>query len=760
METYKALQEKAKRLEALIKLSRDMRDKETRIPVTFNDFLYLTAQNPRSVLRDIFQLFYDMVKYYIPDGEDEYNVTKDSVGFVAYDCSGLFQADCDEPFFADRLFANRFMNLVNGFRKGIQNNRIYLFEGPPGSGKSTFLNNLLNKLERYTNLPEGYMYNTFWRLDAEKLGGFSHLERTINIIGESTDNETYLKQLSELPKPLRWVDVSCPNQDHPILQIPKAYRKNLLDELIPDEKFKERLFHDKTYEWVLKDTSCGICNSIYTSLMDQIGNPLEVFNMLYARKSNYTRQFGEGISIFNPGDPTHSKPITNQTLQDLINRLLKNDSVRFIYSYLANTNNGVFALMDIKENNIERLMGLHGIISDGVHKVELIEERIKSLFIGLVNPEDKKHYEDVKSFRDRIITVNIPYVLDYNTEVAIYKEKFGREIADRFLPRVLNNFAKIIISTRMDKDSQAIKKWIADTTKYSKYVDKDLLLLKMSIYTGKIPDWLKEEDIRHFDKPTRKAILDDSEKEGKTGYSGRQSLSIFNAFLSKNSDKSKLITMEMVRSFFETNSDILDIAISKEFMDSLLDWYNYNVLQEVKEAIYYYNKNQITRDIKNYLFAINFDLDETVRSEYTGDNIEITEEYFKNFEALFLGTTSTLKERQAFRRDIQSEYITKTLAQEINLKGKEIEQTELFETLLHKYTRNLKENALAPYHDNENFRRAVMEYNLVEFNKYDRRLKRDINRLITNLETMFEYTGEGAKQVSLYVLDNALAKKY
>ena len=40
-------------------------------------------------------------------------------------------------FFANRLFGNRLMNLVEGFKKGIQNNHIYLFEGP-WEGKSTF----------------------------------------------------------------------------------------------------------------------------------------------------------------------------------------------------------------------------------------------------------------------------------------------------------------------------------------------------------------------------------------------------------------------------------------------------------------------------------------------------------------------------------------------------------------------------------------------------------------------------------------------
>lgn len=78
--------------------------------------------------------------------------------------------------------------------------------------------------------------------------------------------------------------------------------------------------------------------------------------------------------------------------------------------------------------DIKRLFQLHGILSDGIHKVGLVEEKIKSIFLDLVNPEDKIHFEDVKSLQDRIIYLRIPYVLDYSTEIQIYKRKFGEQI--------------------------------------------------------------------------------------------------------------------------------------------------------------------------------------------------------------------------------------------------------------------------------------------------------------------------------------------
>lgn len=747
-----ALIEQGKRLEAILNLTQGLREKERRIPIPYNDFLFLISQQPELVFRNIFQLFHDMLHHYVPGGEDDYPVTDDSIGFVKYDTWDLFVKGVDQPFFTDRLFANRLMNLAKDFRRGIQNNHIYLFEGPPGSGKSTFLNNLLLKLEEYTKLSEGTMYKVFWKLDLTKIKSA--------ILELENDEFQNVQHREDLITGRQQVMFSCPNNDHPILMLPRELRKQFLEELIPDTEFQKKLFNDKEYEWVLKDTPCTICSSIYNQLLDEVEDPAEVFDMIYVRRVEFNRQFGKGISVWNPGDEGTRKTMVNDSLENYLNNLFKSDEIRFIHSDLAYTNNGVYALMDIKDHNTKRLLNLHGVISDGVHKVEHVEEKISTLFMGLLNPEDKKHFADIRSFQDRIITVNIPYVLDYDIESKIYLNKFGENIKKLFLPRVLENFSKIIVSSRMNGGIEIFENWLKNIEHYKKYIDEKLLMLRMELYRGVVPNWLKEEDIKGFKKHIRKEVLKQSENDGKSGISGRQSLSIFNNFISRFRDSSNLITMTNVAEYFNNLPDKLRVHIPNGFADAIFRLYEINILEEVKEAIFYYNDTQIKKDICNYLYAINFDAGETVKCSYTGEDIDIDEDWFKGIEQYLMNKDLSDVQRQNERTKIQKEYVTKTLAQEIRLKNKKITQTQQYKNLFGKYSESLKKFSLDPFMGNTNFVRALHEYGTEKFKSYDTRLKKDIDFMLGNMVKKFRYTKQGAMIVVLHVVDNNLPERY
>ena len=751
-----------------IQRTKAMVDQQT--PIPFGEFLQLTRQRPNVILRNVFQLFHDMMKAYIGAGEDEYPDDPETINYVNYDCTELFVEGSDHPFFADRLFANRLIKQVAGMRQGTQQNKIYIFDGPHGCGKSTFLNNLLRKFEEYANTEQGCRYEIVWRLNASELGHPSVSPNdTLNMLERlyKLQDETHQDQYERLKKRVlsqsndKYLEITCPSHDNPLLIIPKAQRRAFLDDLFENDAFKYSLFTEKEYEWIFRDVPCTICSSLYEALLNRLQDPLKVFEMVWARHYSVARRLGAGISVFNPGDrPSKQIVLTNDMLQRRINRLFgDSNQVQYLFSRYAKTNNGVYALMDIKSHNIERLIELHNIISEGVHKVQDIEENVNSLFIALMNPEDKRNIQNIQSFSDRIDYINISYVLDLNTEVEIYRDIFGRHIDDAFLPRVLHNFARVIISSRLSLRSEALLEWIGDSDKYNRYCDKNLQLLKMEIYTGYIPNWLSEEDRKKLTAKRRRRIIAESENEGKHGISGRDSIKIFGEFYNAYSKAEGMIDMSMLCKYFKSKKD-LRASIPDGFLDSLLHMYDYSVLQEVKEALYYYNEEQIAREIKNYMFAVNFEIGNTETCPYTRDRIELTEEYLNGFEIRILGAVAEPAKRHEFRKASQKEYATRTLPQEIMGAGKAITETTLFSELRERYIYNIKEKVLDPFLDNENFRRAVKDFDEEGFKTYDRRIRDDVSFLINNLIEKFRYTPQGAKAVCIYVIDNDLARKF
>jgi len=568
---------------------------EKKPTLSFAEFLEEVVEHPEWVLRNIYQLYSDMFRTYVKEEKDEYPDDPESINYLNYDSHQLFVENSDRPFFADRLFANRLVRHVDSLSVGAQQNKIYIFEGPHGSGKSTFLNNLLRKFEEYSATAEGMRYETVWRLRQDHLAGGVHSLNTLTdrlawyLESEGKDDlaEEMRFACKRDPNLGSYFEVPCPSHDNPILHIPKNSRRQFFDDLLVNEEFKWKLFTEKPYEWVFKNSPCTICMSIYQSLMRKHNDPKVVLEMVYARPYSINRRIGEGISVYNPGD----KPLRNAVLQnEIIQKCLDthfgdSNRVNYIYSAYAKTNDGIYALMDIKSHNTDRLMELHNIISDGVHKVEDTEEYVSSLLLALMNPEDKKLIEDLQAFSDRIQYINIPYILDLKTEVEIYRNTFGKHIDESFLPRVLHNFARVIIATRLHTQSEAMPGWIGEPEKYDLYCDLNLQLLKMEIYTGHIPKWLTEEDFKKLTAKKRQQIIAESEKDGWKGLSGRDSLKMFNEFFSNYSSEDKLIDMSMLVKFFKKYCKQDRNILPEGFLTSLLKMYNYFCNEILKISI-------------------------------------------------------------------------------------------------------------------------------------------------------------------------------
>ena len=255
------INEKSPAEEAVELLNGAIGEYERLKPISFNSFLQLVENRPADMLRNVFQVFHDMMQSHVTVSEGSILDDDDALSLVDYDCSKLFEDDSENPYFADNLFANRLMKHMESLRHGTQQNRIYIFHGPHGCGKSTFLNNLLKKFESYANTEKGMRYEVVWRLDIEQLGGHGRaetataIERLVELIEKSPDraNKTNEELTAQCVGPgfnASTIEIPCMSHDNPILIIPKSHRRRVLDKLIKNDEFKWRLFTEKQYDWV------------------------------------------------------------------------------------------------------------------------------------------------------------------------------------------------------------------------------------------------------------------------------------------------------------------------------------------------------------------------------------------------------------------------------------------------------------------------------------------------------------------------------
>jgi predicted Ser/Thr protein kinase len=737
-------------------IDRRLKKNEEGSIIPFNEFLTRTRENPLLYLRNVFQLFSSMIYHYI-DIEDEYKDDPENINYKTISCERLLVENTDTPFFADLPLANRLLRLADSFREGTQQNKIYVFIGPPGSGKSTFLNNLLRRFEEFTHTHEGINYEILWRLDNAKISTAS----SDPVVKEALQDYYHANG----PLNSDTLEVPCPSHDHPILIIPKEYRSEILDKLIKDNT-RLKIFHKKEYEWLFTNNACTICTSLYEALLEKLNSPADVFDLVYAKRYSYNRRLGYGISVFNTADKEPEQfAFTNEELQKhLSSRFRDSNLIHYVFSRYARTNNGLFAIMDVKGENEKRFLNLHGIISEGVHKIDDVEENVDSLFIAVMNPEDKQKIASPDSFKDRIIEINVNYILNYSEEIKIYYHSFGTQINKHFLPGVIENFAKIIISSRLNIDSPAIREWIDGPHRYDEYCDENFLLLKLIIYSNKIPDWLTDEDRKKFNRSVRRKIINESDREGKSGFSGRESIYIFNEFY--NSIPKKVnelangevmqITMEDIRSFFKKHEQYKE-RIPKGFIDSIIRLYNYNIMQEVKESLFHQNEERISKDIQNYLFASNYDLGEKLLCPYTKETVEVSEQYFTSIEQYLLPHNAGSRAKKKFREEAAAKFgVNLQQMQE----DSDISKTEIYTELYDTYINNLREHIFQPFLQYTAFESAIKEYGTPKFEVYDNRTKEEVSFLIKNLVDNFKYSKEGAKHVCLYIIRNKIAENY
>ena len=746
-------------------LSDKVEDKSTPLVPFFDFFSNLESFD---FLRSPFQLFRGLIRDYLGEGVDEYP-GEESIGYKKYNTEKLFEQG-SKKFFASRLLTNILVELSERMVRGKQQNKIYVFIGPPGSGKSTNMDALLESFERFVN--ENQLYEIVWKLDTKELG--VKKEETCD---DCKDNKTFRLEDN--------VFVPCLNHCNPAFLIPREVRREFLDEVLPNTEFKHNLFTKEEYQWVFDKKMCPVCQKIFRAVGRKLFEEKKqkydlnkILDMLFVRQYRFDRRLSQGISVFGSGDePNKKKIVDDEEIQKGLSVIFKGDRIEYIAHPLCETNSGVLGLMDIKSYNIERFIELHNVVSEDKVKARRYEQGVFTLFLAVMNPEDKENIKDIESFLDRIVYVWIPYITDVRTEMKVYKDIFGKDVAAMFLPEIAENFTRVILASRLNGYYGALEAWLGEKRLKQYYerhlCDRDGLTLLMDISDGEIPKWLFEDDVKKFRARIRRWILEEVKTSAQEGISGRDSIEYFGKFLTwfkekmkseskEKEEKIRLINMDDLISFLDKLLKEIDPdndLIPKDFLGDILDCYNERVVEQIKISLYRYNEELVQEYLLNYLFALSLDEGTTEVCPYTDTDEEITasKDFFKNIEDYLLAGEGELK-RTKQREKWQEEHVRDMAV--IQKDVKKILKTKLYKTLLKKYNKALKRDILEPLKSNENFGRAIKDFGTERFEIHDKKIKDDVKHMLKQLQKEFVHTEEGAQQVAEYAIDCGLIADY
>ena len=67
--------------------------------LSFPDFLQQVIEHPNRIIRNVYQIYSDLIDSLVDDGIDEYDNDPESIRFLKYDCTRLFVEGSDRAFF-------------------------------------------------------------------------------------------------------------------------------------------------------------------------------------------------------------------------------------------------------------------------------------------------------------------------------------------------------------------------------------------------------------------------------------------------------------------------------------------------------------------------------------------------------------------------------------------------------------------------------------------------------------------------------------
>ena len=394
--------------------------------LSFDHFLDIVKENPRSLMRNSAEYLRDCFLYF-----GESNSQEDPHSKVSSRRFKLFDMGTEKgvPIIGcERVQEDIFRVLQAFVRQGVANKVIFL-HGPNGSAKSSTVEAISHGMQKYSEVEEGAVYRFNWIFPVEKgatpravsgeSGPIGFAARYDD--GRGKDESYALLEDSQISSKLL-----SEFKENPLYLIPMPFREKILREFLGAKEGKKPEDVELPPHILLPGLSKKN-QLIFENLLAAYDGEIDkVYRHIQVERFFYSRQYRIGISTVEP-----QMSMDAQEKQLTIDRNIANlpavlHNIRFTEAIgeIVEANRGILEFSDLLKRPVEAFKYLLTTVERATLGLPSATQNLDVVFFATANEKHLDAFKtlpDFSSFRGRFELVTVPYLLKISEETQIYR---------------------------------------------------------------------------------------------------------------------------------------------------------------------------------------------------------------------------------------------------------------------------------------------------------------------------------------------------
>lgn len=332
-------------------------------------------------------------------------------------------------------------------------NKLVLLHGPNGSAKSSLVGALLRGMEAYSRTPEGALYRIHWIFPSERRlrgGGLgfgpraegAELESYAHLEGEATDAR-----------------LSCPMKDHPLLLVPRAERRRLLEEHCrPTNREGAGETDFVLSDYLLDGEPCHTCRQVHDALLGTYqGDWLKVLRHVQVERFYVSARYQQAAVTVEPQLSVDAgyRQVTADRSVAALPPALHTVTLFEPHGALVAANRGIIEYSDLLKRPLEAFKYLLGTSETGRVSLDHFVLQLDVVMIASSNEKQLaafKESPEFPSFKGRLELVRVPYLRRASVEREIYDRQITRASVGRHVaPHATEVAAAWAVLTRLKR---------------------------------------------------------------------------------------------------------------------------------------------------------------------------------------------------------------------------------------------------------------------------------------------------------------------